>query len=371
MGRRRRTTSVHTADADTKQPRRRPLKVLIADDDPAVRQLITEAAGDAIQCFVAATLADARRILSGGPVDMAFIDDELADGAGLDLLAAMRKRHPGPQVIMLCEHRRFDTAVNAMRQGVSDILVKPLNHSAVSKSLDSVLQRSRDERKREQRLRRLQRACRKLNDARQEISQQVDVLCSDLVTAYQELANQMQHVVQASEYAALVRHELDLEQLLRKTLEHVLEKAGPTNAAIFLPSSMDEYSLGGYINYDQTGGSPDVLLQHLADVAAPKLVDRTAPLLITDNSSLNDWLGDDADYLEDCHVIGLSCQHDNECLAVVVLFRDGSQPFSTDALESMGAVAPLLAENLARIIRVHHRCSMHSDFETPDDPMPF
>src|SRR5690606_37867773 len=134
----------------------------------------------------------------------------------------------------------------------------------LNQRVDAAIDRHRRDAQREQRTKRLRRLCRKLNEAREEVTQQVDVLCNDLVTAYQELANQMQQVVQTSEYAGLIRDELDLEGLLRKTLEFLVHKAGACNAAIFLPATADEYSLGGYVNYDCTSDSADILLQHLA-----------------------------------------------------------------------------------------------------------
>ena len=41
----------------------------------------------------------------------------------------------------------------------------------------------------------------------------------------------------SAEFGAVMNDELDLEHLLRKTLEFLLGKVGPTNAAIFLPGT--------------------------------------------------------------------------------------------------------------------------------------
>lgn len=112
--------------------------------------------------------------------------------------------------------------------------------------------------------------CRRLNTAREQVSQQVDTLCSDLVNAYQELADHMNQVTTATEFKGLIRNELDIESLLRTTLEFVLSRSGPTNAAIFLPTTSGDYSLGAYVNYDCPKETVDVLLDHLANVVAPR-----------------------------------------------------------------------------------------------------
>lgn len=96
----------------------------------------------------------------------------------------------------------------------------------------------------------------------------------------------MQHVMHTSEFSAQARDELDLERLVRKTLEFVLVKAGPTNATLFLPASMEEFTVGGYINYDTSSGSAELLLDHLADVVAPALAQHQQPVHVSANDEL-------------------------------------------------------------------------------------
>jgi len=122
-----------------------------------------------------------------------------------------------------------------------------------------------------------------------------------------------------------------------------------------MPGAIEGYTLGGYVNYDCNRESADFLLDHLADVVAPQLADHDGLMHVTDNASLSQWIGDDAAYLEDSHVIGIPCQHQDETLAVVVLFRDASEPFHQQVGEQLNAIAPTLADHLARIIRIHHR----------------
>ena len=99
-----------------------------------------------------------------------------------------------------------------------------------------------------------------MNTARIDVTSQVDSLCNDLVHAYQELTDQISHVTAVTEFAAVIRQELDVEELLRTTLEYLLRKLGPTNAAIFLPAAGDEFTLGAYINYDCTKEAGNFLL---------------------------------------------------------------------------------------------------------------
>ena len=262
-----------------------------------------------------------------------MINPSLPDGNGLDLAGELNNSRRKTATVMVGDEPGLDAAMGAIRAGVSTSWSAHWISKTPNERVRKVIRKQRKNRDQAQRVRRLRRLCKKLNQARVDVSKQVDILCNDLVTAYQELAGQMQQVVQASEYGAVIRDELDLEKLLRKTLEHLVEKAGPTNAAVFLPSSMDEYTLGGYVNYDCSPDSADMLLQHLADVVAPKVSHRDDLVHVTDNPSLAHMLGGDAAYLVDSHMLTFSCRSGDESLAVITLFRDGpirsTRPCST------------------------------------------
>ena len=339
-----------------------PLRVLLVDAQVQARsQIVRCLQGMPVTLVQAASVAEARQKLAEGPVDMAMIEPDLPDGSGMALAGELATGRSRTQTIVMTERPSVERAIEAIRSGAADFIIKPFNMSDLGARLRQAMIRHRSGRNTRQRIDRLRRICRKLNEARDEVTQQVDVLCSDLVTAYQELASQVNHVAQTGEFAGMVKNELDLEKMIRKTLEYVLQKAGPTNAAIFLPTSGDGYTLGGYVNYDCTAESADILLQHLADVVAPKVAEHDGMVHITDNQTLAGWIGDDAAYLEDSHVLTFPCRHNQEALAIVTLFRDGGQPFDGELVQACAAIGPLLAEYLAKLIRIHHRSNAFSD----------
>jgi len=365
---RRRSSVVKTGPAAKKSAK--DFHVLLVDADAQVQQLLREAIdGDHMVLYQAATLEEARQRLKQSRVDLVLVEPNLSDGCGIDLARELSQAKAESQTIVISGQPSLERAIDAIRAGAADFIAKPLDLDELNERVRIALDRQKTNRKQQNRIRRLRRICKKLNVARDEVTQQVDILCNDLVTAYQELASQMQSVVQSSEFSALIKNELDLEQLLRETLEYLIQKAGPTNAAIFLPATAHEFTLGGYVNFDCTADSADMLLQHLADVVAPLLADRDMPVHITDNLTLADWMGDDVAYLADSHLLGFACPHEDETLAVVLLFRDRSQPFDSDLNETVIAIAPLLGTALARIIRVHHR-QLADPFED-DGEIPF
>jgi len=339
--------------------RKRTFHVLLVDNDPRCREVFVQVASQQrtheLNLFTAGSVAEARQRLAQQHVDLLVVEPSISNNHGLELASEVVHNYAATQAIVMTSRASFESAVAAMRAGAADVLTKPLDPEDLNQRVTLAIERGEQESKKADRVRRLRRICKKLNAARNEVTQQVDILCSDLVTAYQELADQFHNVVETSEYAALLRRELDLERLLHQTLEFILEKAGPTNAAIFLPVTVDEYTLGGYVNYDCADGSPEILLNHLADVLAPRAAEHDLAVHLTDNQSMTDWLGDDSAYLVDSHMLAIPCYAENEPLAVMAIFRDGTQPFSDEMINTCKAIAPMLGAYLAKIVRVHHR----------------
>lgn len=301
-----------------------------------------------------------QQIEESGRIDLAIIP-QATDGGGLAFASQLKAKDPATATVIIAQAPDFALAQQAMQTGASDIVIQPTQHDAqwleqTVERLAAALDRQWTERVRSSRIRKLKRLCRKLNDARLEVTEQVDVLCNDLVTAYQELAVQVQNVTQTAGYRDVVGEDLDLEAVLRKTLEYIIQQVGPCNAAVFLPCSADEFSLGGYVNYNCTKDSADMLLEHLSDVLAPIVADQGPEILhVTDNRSLDELLGDDWNYLADCDLLALPVNHDGEALAVLTLFRDNEEPFTESAIDAMSSIADQMGELLGRIIRVHHR----------------
>lgn len=165
----------------------------------------------------------------------------------------------------------------------------------------------------------------------------------------------MKNVPTATEFNALIRDQLDVECLLRTTLEFILARTGPTNGAVFLPTTGGDYSLGAYVNYNCPKDTVDVLFDHLASFVAPRLEEVDGIVRLRNDDELNLYLHDDADWMLGSEAVVFACRHDGEILALFLLFRDVHQPFSDLVGDQMRAVSTLFAEQLARVVRIHHR----------------
>ncbi|HYE02727.1 MAG TPA: hypothetical protein VD963_05785 [Phycisphaerales bacterium] len=164
------------------------------------------------------------------------------------------------------------------------------------------------------------------------------------------------------EFGGIIRRELDIESLLRATLEFILSRSGPTNAAVFLPTTSGDFTLGAYVNYDCPRDTADLLLDHLAGAVAPRLENATGILHLPTREAVASHLGDNAVWLGESGVVAAACrarpgQSDPkpECLAVLMLFRDVASQFPAGLLRELRTVTQLFAEQLARVVRIHHR----------------
>ncbi len=301
----------------------------------------------------ASNLASAREALRERMYDVVLAQVDLPDGSGLALAEDISGT--GTAVMLLKQDPTVEDAVAAMRSGAVDLVSPRLGTADLLERIANALRKVSAGRRQQDRIERLRKVCRELNTARAEVSRQVGSLCNDLVSAYNELSEQMGKVSVASEFGSLIRQELEIEDLLRTTLEYLLAKAGATNAAIFLPDTSGEYTLGAYVNYDCARDSAEALFDHLAGVIAPRFEHTSAIVHIEDDVEMSDRLGADARWLSGNGALVFSCRSDGECLAVVTLFRSVRTPFETELLNVMPVIAEAFGKQLARVIHVHHR----------------
>lgn len=301
------------------------------------------------------SLGAARMMMDVEHFDVVVIRDQLSDGRGVSLAEDFGRHRLDIAFVLIADDPTFDDAVLAMRAGIADIVRSASPAADLIAAVRRAASRARTARHAEHKAQKLRRVCRKLNDARQEVTMQVRSLCNDLSLAYDEMAAQMARFSLASEFAAIIRPELDVESLLRTALEFVLAKIGPTNAAVFLPTSSRDFSLGAYVNYDCAKDTADVLLDHLANVVAPRMESESRLISLSPGSDLDDEFGYEARWLCDSNVVMFACHHEGECLAVVILFRNRSDAFTPEHLQMLETISEQFALQLGRVIHIHHR----------------
>jgi DNA-binding NtrC family response regulator len=130
------------------------LSVLIVDDDPKIRRIFTEfiSAREKVDVSEAEEGEQAIELLKGRQFDIAFVDLFMPGVGGMQLLEQVKAECRGVEVVMVTAHGTIETAVQAMKLGASDFLVKPFKLDQVSLILER-LRRVADLRRENERLR--------------------------------------------------------------------------------------------------------------------------------------------------------------------------------------------------------------------------
>ncbi|AST35469.2 Fis family transcriptional regulator [Ralstonia solanacearum] len=101
--------------------------ILIVEDDASARAALGElVSAEGFTTAQAGSLRDARIQISRHSPDAVLIDLVLPDGNGMDLLEDIPS-HSGTEIIVMTGHASVETAVEALRMGAADYLVKPVN----------------------------------------------------------------------------------------------------------------------------------------------------------------------------------------------------------------------------------------------------
>jgi len=135
-------------------------KVLVVDDEPALRQVLDIAFRR--QGFDVVTAPGARPAIEAlrqhpTPFPLILTDLVMPDGSGMDVLSAAKERSQATEVIVMTAHSTVESAIEAMRRGAYDFVTKPFStaelgaiaHKALEKSalaLENQILRARIER---------------------------------------------------------------------------------------------------------------------------------------------------------------------------------------------------------------------------------
>jgi DNA-binding NtrC family response regulator len=103
------------------------VRVLVVEDDVAIRKGLEAAVRDlGSQPKSVGTVGEASRAVEEFDPEVLIVDVHLPDGDGIEVLRAAREAKPDRDGIVLTGQASIDSAVEALRAGASDYLMKPL-----------------------------------------------------------------------------------------------------------------------------------------------------------------------------------------------------------------------------------------------------
>jgi len=122
--------------------------ILIIDDEASLRQTmarILQRAG--YEVTTVATGKDGLSQVSEHPFDLLYLDIRMPDINGLELLKTIHAKFPDLPVVLFTAQPDLNSAVEALRRGATDYLLKPLKPQTVIEHTAAILSRSEKERR--------------------------------------------------------------------------------------------------------------------------------------------------------------------------------------------------------------------------------
>ena len=122
------------------------MKTLIVEDDPGTRRGLEESieslGGDPRSV---GTVAEATKALQEFAPHVLLVDINLPDGDGLEVLRKVREEHPEVDAIVITGSASLDHAIEALRAGATDYLLKPLRPAQLQVVFQRIAERRRIE----------------------------------------------------------------------------------------------------------------------------------------------------------------------------------------------------------------------------------
>lgn len=120
-------------------------RIMVVDDEPAIRLFLSDELTLAgYQVSTAASGEEALARLQTSSVDLVLLDLMMGGMNGLNVIEAIEKEPNCPVVIVLTAHASMDSAINVLRHGGHDYLIKPCHTEELLASVKKGLEKRRE-----------------------------------------------------------------------------------------------------------------------------------------------------------------------------------------------------------------------------------
>jgi DNA-binding NtrC family response regulator len=122
--------------------------VLVVDDEvPFVDTMIKRLAKRGLRVESAYSGQEALEVLGTAGstrIDVVILDVKMPGMDGLETLRVIKERHPLVEVVMLTGHATVESAIEGMKRGAFDYLMKPCDLSVLIDKVDQASRKKRD-----------------------------------------------------------------------------------------------------------------------------------------------------------------------------------------------------------------------------------
>src|ERR1051326_5029603 len=145
------SSNIQKMDTSTRKETPDRTKVLIVDDEPAIREVLEMILQEwGYQVRLASDGAEAKDLVESFDPEIVISDVVMPQLSGLDLLRCLKAGNPNRPVILVTAHASIDLAVESMKQGAQDFITKPMDYPklrAILKAAESDIEMRQTSRK--------------------------------------------------------------------------------------------------------------------------------------------------------------------------------------------------------------------------------
>jgi signal transduction histidine kinase len=192
----------------------RAARILVVDDEESVLETVTAVlAIEGHDAVSAPDVDSALRILGQQTVDLVLTDLRMEGDSGLSLLTELRRHWPKTMAVVLTGYASLESAIDALREGAYDYLVKPCDVEELKATVARAVERGQLERALEERVAELETANSRISGFADELQRRVDDATRQLNDKVEELSDAKQRMeelqLQREEFISMVIHEMN------------------------------------------------------------------------------------------------------------------------------------------------------------------
>lgn len=161
-------------------------RLLVVDDEESICAALKDTLSlQGYNVSTALSAEDALKKMKKGAFDLMIIDIKLPGMSGIELLGKSKKADPEIMQLIITSHASLDTAIDALREGAEDYIIKPFAMDDLKLSVERALEKQK-----------LQRENKKLTEELKVRLAQLEEAHTQLAGLHATLANLLEHMIQ-------------------------------------------------------------------------------------------------------------------------------------------------------------------------------
>jgi DNA-binding NtrC family response regulator len=113
--------------------------LIVEDEDTLCKSLQRVFSKEGYEVDIADSAESAFKLLERNSYDLIITDIILPGISGIELMTKYRETNPTQKVIIITAYASLTTAVEALKAGASDFIIKPLMHDEMKRAVSRVL----------------------------------------------------------------------------------------------------------------------------------------------------------------------------------------------------------------------------------------